>query len=52
MVFMLEDIREKDEKNLENLDSDRNLVGFFSILLEEARRIDPEKYLDGYVKNK
>ena len=42
----------EDIEVLENLDSDRNLVGFFSILLEEARRIDPEKYLEGYVKNK
>lgn len=43
---MFEDVREKE--NTKNLDSDRNLVGFFSILLEEARRIDPEKYLDRY----
>lgn len=46
------DDNQKRMDNCNNFDSDRNLVGFFSILLEEARRIDPEKYLDGYVKNK
>ncbi|MDO8740000.1 MAG: hypothetical protein Q7J54_00305 [Candidatus Woesearchaeota archaeon] len=34
------------------LESQQNLIGFFSILLDEARRINPEKYLDGYRKSK
>jgi hypothetical protein len=38
---------EEEKKKLKNeeADSNRNLVGFFSILLDEARRIAPEKYL-------
>ncbi len=30
----------------------QNLIGFFSILLDEARRTNPEKYINSYKKNK
>lgn len=32
-------------------ENNHNLIGFFSILLEEALRTNPEKYLEGYKKN-
>jgi len=35
----------------QDLEQDQNLIGFFSILLDEARRVNPEKYLEGYRKN-
>jgi hypothetical protein len=32
-------------------DGDVNLLGVFSILLDVAKRTNPEKYLTGYKKN-
>lgn len=46
-------LEEKESANKEktNLESDENLLGVFSILLDVAKRTDPEKYLVGYKKN-
>lgn len=41
---------EIEQKSTESSDSQQNLIGFFSILLAEAVRTKPEKYLEGYKK--
>ncbi len=41
----LEVVEEKDYSNPDN-----NLLGVFAILLDVARRTNPEKYLVGYEK--
>lgn len=47
---MLEEIESTNEEKT-NLESDENLLGVFSILLDVAKRTNPEKYLVGYKKN-
>lgn len=40
------------EENLQQYDNPQeNLLGVFSILLDVAKRTNPEKYLIGYKKN-
>ena len=60
IIFMSEKKLKKEEKKVlgnigfskpQDLEQDQNLIGFFSILLDEARRVNPEKYLEGYRKN-
>jgi len=43
------EVAEEDLKQDDN--SQENLLGVFSILLEVAKRTNPEKYLVGYKKN-
>jgi hypothetical protein len=43
---------EVEEENLQQYDNPQeNLLGVFSILLDVAKRTNPEKYLIGYKKN-
>lgn len=37
-------------EKMSNFESEQNLIGLFTILLETARRTKSEKYLDGYKK--
>lgn len=47
---MLEET-EKNKIEQEEIESDQNLLGVFSILFEVAKRTNPEKYLIGYKNN-
>jgi len=43
--------KEKNTNEQEESESEQNLLGVFSILLEVAKRTNPEKYLIGYKQN-
>lgn len=36
------------QQSFDDFNTKSNLVGFFSLLLAEAKRTNPEKYLEGY----
>ena len=40
-----------EQENQQYEDPQENLLGVFSILLDVAKRTNPEKYLSGYKKN-